>query len=170
MSVLSTPVRRRSSKRSDFSWLVKTVVAVLVVLLLVLQYRLWFGDGSVQEVWRLTEESRATRTELLRLRGRNQALAAEVRDLKSGLDAIEERARSDLGMIGEDETFYRFVREKGAEVNALEGSPEGEQASAGDAIAEAPGGEQGDAVRDALGDPSGIPAGEIPVEDPVANE
>lgn len=121
----------------------KYVVALLVVVLLALQYRLWFGDGSVQEVWRLTEESRAVRAELLQLRGRNQALAAEVRDLKSGLEAIEERARADLGMIGEDETFYRFVRERGAEANAaLEAE------------------EQGPApVGDALGDPTGIPAG-----------
>ena len=49
--------------------------------------------------------------ELLRLRSRNQALEAEVADLKSGLDAIEERARSELGMIDNDETFYQFVRE-----------------------------------------------------------
>ena len=121
----------------------KYVVAILVVLLLALQIRLWFGDGSVQEVWRLTEESRAARAELLRLRGRNQALAAEVRDLKSGLEAIEERARSNLGMIGEDETFYRFVRERGAEVNA---------AIAAEEEGPAP-------LSDSLGDPSGIPAG-----------
>lgn len=121
----------------------KWVVAVLVVLLLALQYRLWFGDGSVQEVWRLTEEARATRAELLRLRSRNQALAAEVRDLKSGLEAIEERARTDLGMIGEGETFYRFVRERGAEINAVQ-----------------PAAEPGPApISDALGDPSGQPAG-----------
>lgn len=134
----------------------KVVVAVLVLLLLVLQYRLWFGDGSVQEVWRLTEESRATRAELLRLRGRNQALAAEVRDLKSGLDAIEERARSDLGMIGEGETFYRFVREKGAELNGAESE------SASKDLAAEQTGEVTDEpapLSDALGDPSGIPAG-----------
>lgn len=121
----------------------KWVVAGLLVLLLALQYRLWFGDGSVQEVWRLTEEARATRTELLRLRSRNQALAAEVRDLKSGLEAIEERARATLGMIGEGETFYRFVRERGAEINA--GAPEAEPGPA--------------PIGDALGDPSGQPAG-----------
>lgn len=91
----------------------KLVVAGLVVLLLGLQYRLWFGEGSVQELWRVREEARATRAEVLRLRARNQALRAEVADLKSGLDAIEERARTDLGMIGADETFYRFVRAPG---------------------------------------------------------
>ena len=92
----------------------KLLLTALVALLIALQYRLWFGEGSVQEVWRLREEARATRTELARLQQRNRALAAEVSDLKSGLDAIEERARSDLGMIDEDETFYQFVGEERA--------------------------------------------------------
>ena len=90
----------------------KVFLGVLVALLLVLQYRLWFGDGSIQEVWRLREEARISREEVVRLNMRNQALAAEVADLKSGLDAIEERARAELGMIGEGETFYQFVREQ----------------------------------------------------------
>lgn len=90
----------------------KGLIVALIVLLCALQYRLWFGEGSVQEVWRLREQSRTTQAEMLRLQARNQALAAEVRDLKSGLDAVEERARADLGMVGEGETFYRFVREK----------------------------------------------------------
>jgi len=100
----------------------KVLLAVLIVMLIALQYRLWFGDGSVQEVWRLTQESKQSKAELLRLRGRNQALKAEVADLKSGLDAIEERARSELGMIDSDESFYQFVRERRAEpsVNILE--------------------------------------------------
>lgn len=89
----------------------KGLIVVLVMLLAVLQYRLWFGEGSVQEVWRLQQESRATETEFARLQTRNHALAAEVEDLKSGLDAVEERARTDLGMIAGDETFYRFVPE-----------------------------------------------------------
>ena len=95
----------------------KILIAALIVLLIALQYRLWFGDGSVQEVWRLREEAKSTRTELLQLRSRNQALSAEVADLKSGLEAIEERARAELGMIDEDETFYQFVRERGSAGN-----------------------------------------------------
>ena len=87
----------------------KWLIASLLVLLLVLQYRLWFGDGSLQQFMALREESRDTHAELLRLRSRNQALEAEVVDLKSGLDAIEERARTELGMIDENETFYQFV-------------------------------------------------------------
>lgn len=95
----------------------KALVIVLLLLLAMLQYRLWFGDGSVQEVWRLNQQARETKAELLRLRSRNQALEAEVADLKSGLDAIEERARSELGMIDRDETFYQFVRERRAKIN-----------------------------------------------------
>lgn len=90
----------------------KVLIVLLVILFLGLQFRLWFGDGSLQEVSRLRDQARDTQTELIRLRGRNQALEAEVADLKSGLDAIEERARAELGMIDPDETFYQFVREK----------------------------------------------------------
>ncbi|MFK7996077.1 MAG: cell division protein FtsB [Granulosicoccus sp.] len=92
----------------------KLLVAVLVALLLLLQYRLWFGDGSIQEVSRLRHEATSSRAELIRLNERNKALAAEVADLKRGLDAIEERARADLGMISNGETFYQFVLEAGA--------------------------------------------------------
>lgn len=96
----------------------KALIGLLIVLLLVLQYRLWFGDGSVQDFYRLRNQSAETQAELIRLRNRNQALEAEVADLKSGLDAIEERARTDLGMINEDETFFQFVRESGAAARA----------------------------------------------------
>lgn len=90
----------------------KVLLAMLVLLLTALQIRLWFGDGSIQEVWRLREQARDSRAEVLRLTMRNQALAAEVADLKSGLEAIEERARSELGMIDEGEVFYQFILEK----------------------------------------------------------
>jgi len=93
----------------------KVLLTVLILVLIALQYRLWFGDGSIQEVWRLNQESKLAKAEMLRLRGRNQALEAEVADLKSGLDAIEERARSELGMIDSDEEFYQFVRERGSQ-------------------------------------------------------
>lgn len=100
----------------------KVLIALLVILLIGLQVRLWFGDGSLQEVSRLRNEARDTQTELIRLRGRNQALAAEVADLKSGLDAIEERARAELGMIDPDETFYQFVREKSTRSTSINNS------------------------------------------------
>jgi len=95
----------------------KVLIAILLVLFAALQIRLWFGDGSIQEVSRLRTQAQESRAEVIRLSSQNAALAAEVADLKSGLEAIEERARADLGMIGTDETFYQFVLEKGARQN-----------------------------------------------------
>lgn len=100
----------------------KWLIGSLVVLLLVLQYRLWIGDGSIQQYMALRKEARETHTNLLQLRSRNQALEAEVADLKSGLDAIEERARTELGMIDENETFYQFVKQRGAAASAGAGA------------------------------------------------
>ncbi len=87
----------------------RVTIAILVLLLLVLQYRLWMGDSSVREVWRLQQAVEQQRQENQRLRARNQVLEAEVNDLKQGVDAIEERARSELGMIKKDETFYQVI-------------------------------------------------------------
>lgn len=85
------------------------VIALLVLLLLGLQWRLWWGDGSIQEVLRLRQAVAEQRQENAELRRRNHALAADVWDLKHGLQALEERARRELGMIGRDEVFYRIV-------------------------------------------------------------
>ena len=87
----------------------RKLIALLLLLLVYLQYRLWLGDGSLQEVWELHREVEAQRAENLQLRERNAALEAEVRDLQQGLDAIEEHAREDLGMVKEGETFYQLV-------------------------------------------------------------
>ncbi len=84
-------------------------IAILVILLLVLQFRLWVGDSSVGEVWRLQTAVEQQQQENQRLDERNQALDAEVNDLKQGVDAVEERARSELGMIKKDETFYQVI-------------------------------------------------------------
>ena len=89
----------------------RALLWLLVILLLLLQYRLWVGDGSLAEVWRLYQQVEAQRAENQRLLERNQALEAEVEDLKRGLDAIEERAREDLGMIRDGETFYQIIDE-----------------------------------------------------------
>jgi len=89
----------------------RVAIVLLTVLLLLLQYRLWVGDGSIIEVWRLSDSVAEQRAENERLRQRNEALAAHVRDLKDGLAAIEERARRELGMIGEDEVFYQVVEQ-----------------------------------------------------------
>lgn len=85
--------------------------ALLLVVLLLLQYRLWFGDGSLIKVWQLKQAIAAQQTENQRLNERNRALEAEVRDLKEGVAAIEERARTELGMIKDGETFYQVVEE-----------------------------------------------------------
>jgi cell division protein FtsB len=92
----------------------KVVTGILLILLLALQYRLWVGEGSVAEVAHLRGEIEAQRTELAQIRGRNQALQAEVEDLRKGLEALEERARSELGMIKKGEIFYQVI-EDGAE-------------------------------------------------------
>ena len=87
----------------------KTIIAVLAVLFVLLQYKLWFGEGSMMEVWRLDRAIATQTAENAQLRERNQALAAEVSDLKQGVEAIEERARRELGMIKKGETFYQVV-------------------------------------------------------------
>lgn len=77
-----------------------------------LQYRLWLGDGSVLEVMGLRAAIEAQREENRRLSARNRELEAEVIDLKTGLESIEYRARRDLGMTHEDETFYQIVERR----------------------------------------------------------
>ncbi|MCA1799223.1 MAG: cell division protein FtsB [Xanthomonadaceae bacterium] len=85
------------------------LIGILAAALLVLQYQLWVADGGAREAWSLHQELRAQQLENERLAERNAALAAEVEDLKSGLAAIEERARADLGMVRDGETFYHVV-------------------------------------------------------------
>ncbi|NOX08296.1 MAG: cell division protein FtsB [Gammaproteobacteria bacterium] len=86
------------------------LITILIVLLGLLQYSLWTGEGSMEEVWRLKRSVEAQQAENKRLRERNQALTAEVQDLKQGQEAIEERARSELGMIKQGEEFYQIIR------------------------------------------------------------
>lgn len=88
---------------------VKGWIAFLVVLFVILQYRLWVGDGSLAEVQRLREGIALQQSENGQLRERNAALDAEVSDLKQGLIAVEERARAELGMIKEGETFFQII-------------------------------------------------------------
>jgi cell division protein FtsB len=87
----------------------KALIVVLVLLLLGLQYRLWVGENSLAHISRLEKEITQQQIENNRLNDRNQVLAAEVKALKSGLDAVEERARGDLGMIKENETFFMVI-------------------------------------------------------------
>jgi cell division protein FtsB len=87
----------------------KWFVAVLFALVLVLNYRIWLSPDGVSEVLRLREAVATQHTENERLKLRNQQLAAEVRDLKQGFGALEEQARSELGMIAGNETYYQVV-------------------------------------------------------------
>ncbi|EPC01195.1 hypothetical protein L861_11510 [Litchfieldella anticariensis FP35 = DSM 16096] len=86
--------------------MLKRLAIVLIALFVLLQYRLWFGEGGLRELAQIRARADALEEENRPLRARNQRLAAEVMDLKTGLDAIEERARSDIGMVREDEQFF----------------------------------------------------------------
>ncbi len=81
---------------------------LLLMLLTTLQYRLWVSEDGFREVRRLERRVETQVTENQLLKDRNTQLNAEVEDLKSGFSALEERARSDLGMVGSDESFYLF--------------------------------------------------------------
>ena len=88
-------------------------IVIFTGLLVLLQYKLWMTDGGLREVWQL-EAALGEQTEVNRsLASRNAALEAEVIDLKQGLDAVEERARAELGMVRDDETFYQITPFRG---------------------------------------------------------
>lgn len=91
----------------------RVLAAILIAVLVLLQYRLWASEEGLREVWQLRQAVAAQQTENDSLRDRNGQLAAEVRDLKQGLAALEERARHDLGMVGPEETFYQVVDGEG---------------------------------------------------------
>ncbi|MCK8516399.1 cell division protein FtsB [Methylonatrum kenyense] len=87
----------------------RALFVVLGVMFLVLQFQLWSPDGGLPQVWQLSTTLAEQEAENQALRERNEALDADVRDLKDGLEAMEERARSELGMIRDDETFYQVI-------------------------------------------------------------
>ena len=87
----------------------RALLAILLLILVALQLKLWFGEGGYRDVQRLAQrvEEQARENEALELR--NRELQAEVEDLRQGLEAIEERARSELGLIKQNEEFYQVV-------------------------------------------------------------
>jgi cell division protein FtsB len=109
----------------------KFLAAGLVVVLVLLQYRLWLGDGGMREVHRLRAEIEVQREQNSELKERNRTLAAEVQDLKKGTVAIEERARTDLGMVGRGETFYQVVEPTAAVQPPPGASGESDEESSG---------------------------------------
>ena len=90
----------------------KIVGAILVSLIVLIQYPLWLGKGGWLTAWRLENKLEAEKAKSVKLETRNAALAAEVRDLKQGTEAIEERARQELGMLRPDEVFFQYVPAK----------------------------------------------------------
>ncbi|KFX69970.1 cell division protein FtsB [Pseudomonas taeanensis MS-3] len=82
---------------------------VLILLLAGLQYRLWVGDGSLAQVTELSQQIDNQQGENERLLERNRILEAEVRELKKGMETVEERARHELGMVKEGETLYQLA-------------------------------------------------------------
>ena len=89
----------------------KVLSFILIVLIALLQYPLWVGKGSWLKVWEFDQQVVTQHEINQKLQIRNAALDAEVRDLKQGSDAIEERARNELGMIKKDEIFFHVLEE-----------------------------------------------------------
>ena len=87
----------------------KALTLIFVILIASLQYPLWLGKGSWLRVWDLNRQIAEQKDKNTTLKARNDTLDAEVRDLKQGFAAIEERARSELGMIKQDEVFYQVI-------------------------------------------------------------
>ena len=100
----------------------RLLTLIFVVLIAALQYPLWLGKGSWLRVWDLSQQIDAQKAHNATLKARNDAVDAEVRDLKQGYAAIEERARSELGMIRPGETFYRVVDPAQVDAPAPEGA------------------------------------------------
>jgi cell division protein FtsB len=90
----------------------RIVAVILGALIVLIQYPLWLGKGGWLRAWEVDRRVEVQRSKNRELEMRNAALAAEVRDLKTGSEAIEERARYELGMMRSDEVFYQFVPEK----------------------------------------------------------
>lgn len=87
----------------------RALLLILLIMIIGLQYRLWFGEANLRQVWSLEEQIEQQQIENESLIERNQRLEAEVRDLKKGMAALEERARSEMGMVQDGETFFQLI-------------------------------------------------------------
>lgn len=92
----------------------KILALALGALVLLVQYPLWLGKGGWLRVWDLDRQVQGQKEQNAKLQKRNDALDAEVRDLKQGLEAVEERARYELGMVKQDEVFFQVVEPRPA--------------------------------------------------------
>jgi len=87
----------------------KILLAVLIVLIALLQHRLWHGNGGIEDIKAHQQQLSDLNVEVEEKSTRNKALYAEVEDLRKGQEALEERAREELGMIREGETFFQVL-------------------------------------------------------------
>jgi cell division protein FtsB len=94
---------------------VRLLGGILAALIVLIQYPLWLGKGGWLRVWEVDRQLEAQRGRNGQLQVRNQSLDAEVLDLKQGVDALEERARYELGMIKSDEVFFQIVEKTRAQ-------------------------------------------------------
>ena len=89
--------------------MIKILIVFLLILISLLQYRLWFGDGSIQQTLKYQHQLEILQVQLASKQQLNKSLEAEVLDLRKGKEAIEEIARHDLGLIKKDETFFQLI-------------------------------------------------------------
>jgi len=108
---------------------VRWLIAILVLLLVVLQYRLWIAQGSLAEQFRLRRQVEEQSRINEELRQRNSVLEREVMELKTGNNGVEQRAREQLGLVREDETFYQFVQPQEDKRGPVESSTGGQGGS-----------------------------------------
>jgi cell division protein FtsB len=101
----------------------RLLAIVLAALVVLIQYPLWLGKGGALRVWEMERQIEVQRESNSKLQVRNAALDAEVRDLKQGLEAVEERARSELGMIRKDEIFFQVLESDAAATRPAAPSP-----------------------------------------------
>ena len=87
----------------------KILLSIIILLIVLLQYRLWYGDGGIEEIKAYQKRLDDLTEQVEEKRERNEALYAEVEDLRKGQEAVEERARDELGMIREGETFFQVL-------------------------------------------------------------
>ena len=90
----------------------RVLTLILALLIVALQYPLWLGKGSWLKAWEVDQELTKQKAENTRLQARNASLDAEVKDLKTGYEAIEERARSELGLVKKDEIFFQILEQQ----------------------------------------------------------
>ncbi len=87
----------------------RVLLIILVFLFAYLQYKLWISEGKIQDLWALEQRIETLQKDNKALQQRNKALQAEVENLKTGLDVVEEKARQELGLVGKEETFFQFI-------------------------------------------------------------